>query len=257
MSAELSVLGAGSILPRRGYGPAGYALRPGPGEPVTLLDCGPGSLRALGVAGIGLDEVRRVVFSHYHLDHCLDVFALAFARRNPRFQAPPIELCGPAGLERLVEGAPRALGRWARDPCARLREVAVDREGRGAFAAGGMCFTCVENGHSAGAVSWRIELPGGAVLAYSGDTGAVPAVARLARGADLFVLECSFPDAAAVPTHLSPTSAGRMAQESGAAACLLTHFYPETDPRRSREIVGQIYSGTVHLARDGSVHRVG
>ena len=48
-SAELVVLGAGSILPRAGYGCAGYALRPTPDGALTLFDCGPGSLRALGV----------------------------------------------------------------------------------------------------------------------------------------------------------------------------------------------------------------
>ena len=58
--ATLHVLGAGSILPRAGYGCSGYALRPAPGEPVTLLDCGPGSIRALGGAGIDVAEIERV-----------------------------------------------------------------------------------------------------------------------------------------------------------------------------------------------------
>ncbi|HEX6884963.1 MAG TPA: MBL fold metallo-hydrolase, partial [Planctomycetota bacterium] len=109
--AELTVLGAGSILPRAGYGCAGYALRPAPGAPVTLLDCGPGSIRALAAAGIGVGEVRRVVFSHYHLDHCLDLFALAFARHNPALAAVgEIELVGPRGLRERIEGAPGILG---------------------------------------------------------------------------------------------------------------------------------------------------
>jgi len=38
------------------------------------------------------------------------------------------------------------------------------------------------------------------------------AVAELARGADLFCCECSFPDAEGVPNHLTPSGAGRLAQ---------------------------------------------
>ena len=42
--------------------------------------------------------------------------------------------------------------------------------------------------HSPEALAWRVDLAGGGVLAYTGDTGPNPAVARLARGADLFVV---------------------------------------------------------------------
>ena len=135
MSATLTVLGAGSILPRAGYGCAGYALRAEPGAPVTLLDCGPGTIRNLAAAGIGLDEVERVVFSHYHLDHCLDLFALAFARHNPSLATiREIELWGPVGLERLTSQAPAVLGHWAAMPRSTIREVELDSAGDAAFA---------------------------------------------------------------------------------------------------------------------------
>ena len=111
-SAELVVLGAGSILPRAGYGCAGYALRPTPDGALTLFDCGPGSLRALGAAGLELGAVERVVLSHYHPDHCLDLFALFFARRNPNHEPRPLEVIGPAGLERIQSGAEQAFGGW-------------------------------------------------------------------------------------------------------------------------------------------------
>src|SRR5688572_26913771 len=99
MPAQLTVLGAGSILPRAGYGCAGYALRPAKGARVTLFDCGPGSIRALGAARIDLNEIERVVISHFHADHCLDLFALAFARNNPTLHPlPTLEIVGPVGL---------------------------------------------------------------------------------------------------------------------------------------------------------------
>lgn len=259
MGAQLTVLGAGSILPRAGYGCAGYALRPDsrkPGGPITLLDCGPGSIRSLAAAGIGLGEVRRVVFSHYHLDHCLDLFALFFARRNPAFEAPRLELFGPVGLARLVEETPRGLGRWAVDPDAGVHEVALDASGRGGFEAEGLVFSCAANGHNPEAVSWRVERPGAWSLAYTGDTPPSDAVAELASGVDLLVAECSFPDEAAVPNHMTPTSAAELARAAGARRLLLSHFYPSLEPEAARERAATVYGGPIELARDGSVHRI-
>ncbi len=258
MGATLHVLGAGSILPREGYGCAGYALRTQPEEPVTLLDCGPGSIRNLARAGVALEEVRRVVFSHYHLDHCLDLFALFFARRNPRFEpAPELELFGPAGLATIVERAPEALSRWASDPHCRVHEVELDPFERGGFEQGGVRFLCAKNAHNPESVSWRVERPGDFALAYTGDTNEDPRVVDLARGVELLVAECSFPDEEGIAGHLTPSSAARLARDAGAARLLLTHFYPSMDPARAAEVAGRTFAGPIETARDGSVHRVG
>ena len=253
MVAELHVLGAGSILPRSGYGAAGYALRPAPRAPVTLFDCGPGSVRRLAEAEIELADVRRVVLSHYHLDHCLDLFALFFARLNPRFDpVPPLELVGPVGLAQLVENAPLALGRHARDPNVTVHEVELGPDGVGRFGAPELELSCRATEHTREAVAWRATLPDGSSLAYSGDTGEVDAVAEVARGAGLFVCECSFPDEAAVPNHLTPSGAARLAARAGAGRLVLTHFYPETEPAEAREVAAATYAGPIELARDGA-----
>jgi ribonuclease BN (tRNA processing enzyme) len=258
MSATLSVLGAGSILPRRGYGCAGYALQTEARGPITLLDCGPGSLRMLGQLGLELVAVERVVLSHFHIDHCLDLFALAFARRNPHFdELGRLELIGPPGLRRLVGEAPRALGEWAVDPDATLHEVELDEQGRGRVETGPLELRCVRTGHTAESLAWRVGLPDGRSLAYTGDTPPDPRVAELAREVDLFVVECSFPTARAEERHLDPTEAGRLAHQAGAKRLLLTHFYPEMDPGRAAEGAAREFDGPIETARDGSVHAIG
>jgi len=258
VAARLSVLGAGSILPRAGYGCAGYALRPAPGAPVTLLDCGPGSVRMLGAVGIELTDVRRVVLSHYHPDHCADLLALAFARRNPAFApVPPLELVGPAGLERVLAGFERAFGSWATDPDARRREVELDPRGGASLALDDLELRCVATRHSPEAVAWRVDLAGGGSLTYTGDTPETPEVAELARGSDLFVVECSFPDAEAVPNHLTPSSAGRLARAARPGAVLLTHFYPGLEPERAVAGAAEVFDGAIAAARDGSEHAFG
>jgi ribonuclease BN (tRNA processing enzyme) len=258
MSARLSVLGAGSILPRRGYGCAGYALQTEAKGPITMLDCGPGSLRMLGELGLELLAVERVLLSHFHIDHCLDLFALAFARRNPHFEElGRLELIGPSGLRRVVGEAPRALGEWAVDPDATIHEVELDEQGRGRVESGGLELRCVRTGHTPESLAWRIDLPGGGSLAYTGDTPPNPRVAELAREVDLFVVECSLPAEVCEERHLDPTEAGRLAALACARRLLLTHFYPEMDPERAAEGAAREFDGPIETARDGSVHEIG
>ncbi len=259
MSATLTVLGAGSILPRAGYGCSGYALRPRPGGPVTLLDCGPGSIRALGAAGIELGDVRRVVVSHFHTDHCLDLFALFFARRNPAFEPPPLEVVGPVGLAALVETGVDALRRHPRDPRLELVETPLDAGGVALHEAPGeqLVFRGALTGHTPEALAWRVELADGAALGYTGDSGENPAVAEHVRGVDVFLAECSFPDEARPSSHLTPSSAARLARAAGCRRLVLTHFYPEMDPESARAVAARTFDGPIELARDGSVHAIG
>ncbi|HVS19388.1 MAG TPA: ribonuclease Z [Planctomycetota bacterium] len=250
MGAEWCVLGAGSIQPRAGYGPAGYALRPAAGAAVTLFDCGPGTLRNLPGVGIGLLEIERVVLSHYHLDHCLDLLAFAFARRNPALGTPrPLEVIGPRGLLRLVEGVEGPLGVLARDPALSLVEV-EPVAGREPLERGDLRLTWTPTEHTSEALAWRADLPG-AALAYSGDSPETPGVADLARGVDLFTVECSHADGHGVPGHLTPSSAARLAARAGARRLLLTHFYPQIDPEEARVVAARTFAGEILVARDG------
>lgn len=250
MAAEWCVLGAGSIQPRLGHGPAGYALRPAPGAPVTLFDCGPGSLRNLPGVGIGLLEIERVVLSHFHLDHCLDLLALAFARRNPSLGEPrPLEVIGPRGLRRLVDGHEGPLGVLARDPAMTFVEVAP-RVGETPLERGALRLSWTPTEHTEEALAWRVDLPD-AALAYSGDSPETPGVGDLARGVDLFTVECSHADGHGVEGHLTPSSAARLARRAGARRLLLTHFYPELDPEHARAVAARTFAGEILVARDG------
>jgi ribonuclease BN (tRNA processing enzyme) len=252
MGATLTVLGAGSILPRVGYGCSGYALRARPGGAVTLLDCGPGSVRRLAEAGIALGEVERVVLSHFHLDHCLDVFALAFARHNPNAGAlPELELVGPVGLARWLAAAPEALGRWATFPGARVVEVPLVGD-RGHHQSAALAFTCAANGHTQDAVSWRVEGPD-VSLTYSGDAPEDRRVSELARGSTVFLCEASFPDGEATDNHLTPRGAARLAAAAGVQRLVLTHFYPSLAPQQAVAEAGELFGGPIEAARDGLV----
>ena len=73
----------------------------------------------------------------------------------------------------------------------------------------------------------------------------------LARGADTLLIECSTPDDAPVPGHLTPSTAARMAREAGVRRVVLTHLYPAVDDGRLPEEVQRGFDGEVFVAHDG------
>lgn len=249
------VLGSGSILPRAGHGPAGYALQAAGSDRITLFDCGPGTLRTLGAAGFGAHAVERVVLSHFHPDHCLDLFALAFARRNPSGPpCGPLELVGPRGLAELLERGAALFGTrsWTRFEQTSVVEVDPARVDE-RLVRGALELRFAPTRHTPDALAWRAEL-GGCSVTFSGDSGESGELVELARGTDLFACECSFPDERAVEHHLTPSGAGRIARDADVGTLLLTHFYPETDPESARAVAARTFGGTIELARDLSRH---
>jgi ribonuclease BN (tRNA processing enzyme) len=99
-------------------------------------------------------------------------------------------------------------------------------------------------------VGFRLECKKGKTIAYSGDTDYCTNLIELARGVDLLILECSFPDDRKVEGHLTPSLAGRVAQEAECKRLLLTHFYPPCDDHDIVGIVKNQYAGEVILAED-------
>jgi len=213
-------------------------------------------VRMLGACRLEPERVERVVLSHFHTDHWLDLFALFFARRNPTRSWPELEVIGPAGLRARVAAAAGVLGAYAFDERAELTEVALDAAGRGSLRRAGIELACVRTLHSPEALAWRAVLPGGASLTYSGDTGESPAVADLAAGSDLFVCECSFPDSEPSEHHLTPSSAARLAARARPKRLLLSHFYPHNDPAQALLAAARIFGGAIECARDTSLHEL-
>lgn len=249
-----TVSGAGSALPKAGFGPSGHVLQHADVDGATLFDCGPGTIRSSAAHGLALADLKRVVITHFHVDHCLDLAALAFARRNPAARAGPLELFAPAGIRRVLDGLELAFGRGAVLDSCTLR-VLEPEAGSSGLGLGSARLRWVANGHTEDSISIAVDLPNGSRVAYTGDTGPGAAVEELARGVDLLVCECSFPDESAVRGHLTPTGAAELATRCGARRLLLTHFYPMLDAREARLRAARTFAGPIETARDGSRHR--
>lgn len=254
MAFELTVLGAGTILPRDRQGPAGYALRSVDRAGYLLLDCGPGSIRMLGGTGLRLEDLEAVVLSHFHPDHCLDLFALAFALRSPslrRARSRRLKLVGPVGLQALLERGAALGGErgWTAFEDAEVVEVDPALHG-GTVDAAGFQLRHWPTWHTPQAVCWRAQDAAGASCAYSGDSGPEGELVACARGVDLFVCECSFAEDQAVEHHLTPRLAAEVARAAGARELLLTHVYPDLDPGVAAQEAARHYDGGILCARD-------
>lgn len=222
------------------------------GDVRLLVDCGSGAVYRMAQLGIDWASITHLALTHFHADHTNDVANLLYAWRYgmlPPRQAP-IEIIGPVGTAALLDRLALAFGAGLRDalPIV-IREV--EPGGRLAMSAHGE-IEAAKVPHTAESVAYSVSAQGRRVV-ISGDTGLDPAFADWASQCDALVLECSLPDALAIPSHLTPRQCGQIAGRASPRLLALTHFYP---PVEAVDIDGQVaegFDGRVIRAYDGWV----
>lgn len=247
MGGRWTILGSGTLHPLPDRGPAGHLLEAG-GERV-LFDAGSGTLVRLARAGVTLDRLDRVFFTHYHLDHLMDLPSLLFALKNPALDLDRVlPIAGPPGLKKIVTGLEALFGEWLRPTRTRFEWLEIEPGFRAELPCGEVRAAATH--HVPGSLAYRIRLPGGGEVVYTGDTGYCDDLAAFARDVDLLVCECALPQATAEDRHLSPELAGRMAAAAAARRLVLTHFYPKTLTVDIEAGVRQHFEGPLTLAED-------
>lgn len=216
MSLKVTMLGTGAGIPQPGRSQAAILVEL---EQPLLLDCGAGTLLRLDQAGVSLDALDTVLLTHLHLDHVSDLLALA----NARYLAdmPGLQVYGPSGTAEYVR-ATRSLYPNLAGMDVAVRELAP----MDTFPVKGFDVFAEEARHSVTALSYRLEAEEGVVV-YSGDTEPSARVAALAKGADVLVHECSFPEPFDVTNHSTPKKLGRILRNQGIKRIVLTHLYPQ------------------------------
>ena len=242
---ELIILGSGTGVPSSRRGSPGILLRV-EGKDI-LLEIGSGILGRLPSAGTSYEGIDAILLSHLHPDHVCDLVPFLFACR---YELAPrrkdLLIMGGKGLKAHYEGLRRVYGRWVQPQGFQLH---LQEMNYGEREIGGVRVKVMPMLHTEGSVGYRIEGEG-RVLAYSGDTDYCPEVVELAQGADLLILECSFPEGMKVQGHLIPSVAGRIAQEAGVRRLLLTHFYPPCDEADVLTQCKASFEGEVMKAED-------
>jgi ribonuclease BN (tRNA processing enzyme) len=243
---ELIILGSGTGVPSLRRGSPGFLIKAG--EQSILLDSGSGTLVKMLRAEVTYKEVDAVLYSHIHPDHVSDLVPLIFACKyhdDPRTK--DLRILGGHGFQDFFEGLRSVYGTWIKPKTFRIhiQEVIVDD-----IQIGDLRITTLPLEHAPESVGYRLTSPTGRTVVYAGDTEYCRNIVELAMGADLLIVECSFPEGKQVKGHLTPSLAGRIALEAGCTQLVLTHFYPPCEQSNIRSDCQAVFPGEVLLAED-------
>jgi len=246
---RLTVLGGCGAWPAAGLACSGYLVEHDGFR--LLIDPGYATLPRL-LAVVDAAEVDAVLVSHGHPDHCADLNPLLRARALRDEPTPALPVFAPAA----ALGPVLALDRPGMlDDAIALREFTPgDRLTIGPFGVRSWLLP-----HWVPDAGLRLEA-GGRSLAYTGDTGPSPLLAELARGADVFLAEATYPwqvPAGDARYLSSARQAGVMASRAGVGRLLLTHLWPGTDPDEAVGAAAGSYPGEIAVARPGLVAEPG
>ena len=247
---EITILGSGTSVP--------LANRASPSVAIfidgrfILMDIGPGTVRQLAVAGLKYQDIDYILISHFHPDHTADLIHFFFATRYPPVldERKPFTIVAPKGFDQFLELLKKPYGRWLDLPERLMNTEELKTGQKDSREFDGFTLYTAPVNHTPQSLAYRIEDNAGKSVAYSGDTGYCEGLVELARGADLLILESSFPDDEAIAGHLTPSEAGDIATRAGAKKLVLTHFYPEILTTDIEAQCRKTYQGDLLLASD-------
>jgi ribonuclease BN (tRNA processing enzyme) len=248
---RLVVLGSGTSVPHPQRAAAAFWLEINGGA--MLLDCSSDAAHRMAEENLDWANLEAIWISHLHLDHCGGLASLLFAlKHSPQTQnrRQPLKIFTCEGVERLLKAIDEVNNyRLFELPFpVELRELAGAEE-FSPFA--GVRGTTFSTPHTRESLAIRLTNSDGKTVVYSADTGVSDELAEFARGADLYILECSFYKDKPVPTHLNLAEAMHIAQIAAPRRLLLTHLYPELDVVDLEAEAHKLWPGETIAGRDG------
>jgi ribonuclease BN (tRNA processing enzyme) len=223
-----------------------------------VLDCGMGVTDQYARTGIPFSALKSIFITHHHADHNIEYGPLLIVGWIQGMR-PDVRAFGPPPLKQMTEDFMRAYRRtidfWAEDfHMTPLVSVGVQEVG----AAGPVTqddnvkvsAVVVEHPPVKPALGYRFDFKDRSI-AFSGDTAASDAVAKIAKGADVLVHEVMYVPAVEKyikeqiakgrPVRFEPYMAhmkadhtpleevGRIAHEAGVKTLVLSHLVPAID----------------------------
>ncbi len=222
---KLTVIGCGDAFSSGGRYHSCYILETSKGR--LLLDCGANSPLALKRAGITISSIDAVAVSHCHGDHFGGLPFLfldkMFMERGPG----PLEILGPPGIAARTEALLECLYPAIKDLPRKFEVIYRELPPGKATPWRGLPIRAFEAGHSSGTPSLALSFADeGRLFSFSGDSNWCDGVTLAGRGADLYLIECSYFSTRS-SMHLDYLTLAANFAKIGAKRYLLTHMGDE------------------------------
>jgi ribonuclease BN (tRNA processing enzyme) len=263
---RLTVLGKSPSWQDAGGACSGYLLEED--GTAVVIDCGNGVFGKLRQR-IDYVDVDAVVISHLHADHFLDLVPFSYALTYaPRQQPVPVDrwpgtdnpacpvLHAPPGARDTFR---RVVGAWGNDDLIEnafdLREYDPSNE----IEIGPVRVRFQPVPHFTETFAMLISSTNGSGrIVYGADSSPTDALAELASGADLILVEATLPrpERTGIRGHLTPGEAGEHARAAGAKRLVLVHISDELDADWAKREAEETFGGPVEVATEGASYEV-
>ena len=223
---KIDLIGTGDAFGSGGRFNSCLRLRAGQAD--MLVDCGASSLVALNRAGVDRNNIRTILFTHFHGDH---LHGLPFFVLDAQFvtrRGAPLLIAGPKGIEARALAAMESAfpGSSTARRAFEMRFLEVTPESPAMIDGVAITpFPVIHDDRAGPCQGYRLE-HGGKVFAMSGDTGWTEALIPLAAGADAFLVECYNHDRK-LPNHLDWMTLSAHLPQITAGRIILTHMGPQ------------------------------
>jgi ribonuclease BN (tRNA processing enzyme) len=221
-------------------------------DTILLFDLGAGSMRRILEAGIDMNKISYIIFSHLHPDHTGELASFIFASKYPETyrRRGRLTIIGAVGIGKFYEGLKNVYGHWIQLEEDMLEIIEMSNSRPDFLSLGFSDLNTIPVEHDTSSIGYRVTLPDGASVVYTGDLDYSEEAVGLARDVDLLICESALPDDMKVAGHLTPSLAGRIAAEANVRNLMLTHFYPECENVDIEAQCRKTYRGNLILAED-------
>ncbi|OEU81828.1 MAG: MBL fold metallo-hydrolase [Desulfobacterales bacterium C00003060] len=247
---KITILGSGTCVPSLKRSSCSVLIEIG--KSLLLFDSGPGTMRRLLEAGVTIDKLSYIFYSHLHPDHTSELVPFLFATKYPRTyrRRKPFTIVAAKGFADFYDRLKLAYGEWIELAPGLLEISELDTSGPDHLDCGLFDVDSLPMDHTDMSLAYRITGPDGRSVVYSGDSDLCDNLVTLAKGVDVLICESALPDEMKVPGHLTPSLAGRIATQAGVKKLVLTHFYPECEQVDIAKQCRKTYQGPLELAED-------
>jgi ribonuclease BN (tRNA processing enzyme) len=222
---KLTIAGCGDAFGSGGRFHSSYLLETSKGR--LLLDCGANSPLALKRAGITISSIDAIVISHCHGDHFGGLPFLFLDKMFIERGSKPLEILGPPGIAARSEALLECLYPTIKT-LPRTFELIYGELPPGAVTKWrGLPIAAFEVEHFSATPSLALSFTDdGRLFGFSGDSSWCEGAIAAGRGADLYLIECTYFSTQSA-MHLDYLTLAKNFEEIGATRYLLTHMGDE------------------------------